>query len=81
MTATLADLRELTRPPSAFAAFQGHFLSTFMTTFNEGFCCCSGNRLFFASWAANKALNLLRASSLEFNASFFLEAGGIKLTD
>ena len=29
MTATLADLRELTRPLSAFAAFQGHFVSTF----------------------------------------------------
>jgi len=29
MTAALADLRELTRPPSAFAAFQGHFSSTF----------------------------------------------------
>jgi len=29
MTATLADLRELTRSLSTFAAFQGHFLSTF----------------------------------------------------
>jgi hypothetical protein len=29
MTAALADLRELTRSPSAFAAFQGHFLSAF----------------------------------------------------
>jgi hypothetical protein len=29
MTATLADLRELTRSLSAFAAFQGHFVSTF----------------------------------------------------
>lgn len=29
MTATLADLRELTRSLSTFAAFQGHFVSTF----------------------------------------------------
>ena len=29
MTATLADLRELTRSLSAFAAFQGHFVSPF----------------------------------------------------
>jgi hypothetical protein len=29
MTATLADLGELTRSLSAFAAFQGHFVSTF----------------------------------------------------
>jgi hypothetical protein len=29
MTATLADLRELTRSLSAFAAFQGHFVSAF----------------------------------------------------
>jgi hypothetical protein len=29
MTASLADRRELARPPSAFAAFQGHFLSAF----------------------------------------------------
>jgi len=29
MTATLANLRELTRSPSAFAAFQFHFVSTF----------------------------------------------------
>src|SRR5579864_4694393 len=29
MTATLADLRELTRFLSAFAAFQGHFASPF----------------------------------------------------
>jgi hypothetical protein len=30
MTTALADLRELTRPPSAFAAFQhDHFLSAF----------------------------------------------------
>ena len=29
MTATLADLRELARALSAFAAFQGHFASTF----------------------------------------------------
>src|ERR1700689_2730946 len=29
MTTTLADLRELTRTLSAFAAFQGHFVSTF----------------------------------------------------
>jgi hypothetical protein len=28
MTATLADLRKLSRSLSAFAAFQGHFLST-----------------------------------------------------
>jgi hypothetical protein len=27
MTASLADRRELARPLSAFAAFQGHFLS------------------------------------------------------
>jgi len=81
MTAKLADLRELTRPPSAFAAFQGHFLSTFMTIFNEGFCCCSGNRIILASWAANKALNLLRASSLESKTSFFLVAGRLILSD
>ena len=29
MSATLTDLRELTRSLSAFAAFQGHFVSTF----------------------------------------------------
>jgi hypothetical protein len=29
VTATLADLRELTRSLSAFAAFQSHFLFTF----------------------------------------------------
>jgi hypothetical protein len=29
MTAVLADLRELTSSPSAFAAFYGHFLSAF----------------------------------------------------
>jgi hypothetical protein len=29
MAATLADLRELTRSLSAFAAFQGHLVSTF----------------------------------------------------
>jgi hypothetical protein len=29
MTATLADLRELTRSRSAFAAFQGHFVFPF----------------------------------------------------
>ena len=33
MTAALADLRELTCQPSAFAAFQqGHFLSAFAVT-------------------------------------------------
>ena len=31
MTATLADLRELTRSLSAFAAFQPHYVSTFTT--------------------------------------------------
>ena len=29
MSAALANLRELTRPPPAFAAFQGQFLSAF----------------------------------------------------
>lgn len=33
--------------------------------------------MFFASCTANRALNLLRASSLEFNTSFFLEAGAL----
>jgi hypothetical protein len=32
MTATLADLREFTRFLSAFAAFQGHFVSTLPAT-------------------------------------------------
>jgi hypothetical protein len=70
MTAALADLRELTRPPSAFAAFQGHFLSAFLTIFNGGFCWCAAARMSLASWAANRALNLLRASSVAFNVYF-----------
>jgi hypothetical protein len=37
MTASLADRRELARPPSAFAAFQGHFLSAF-AAFRPGIC-------------------------------------------
>ena len=44
MTAALADLCELTRPPSAFAAFQGHFfirlaqnaVGSFMVSSNQG---------------------------------------------
>ena len=37
MTAALTNLRELTRPISAFAAFQSHFLSAF-TAFGSGIC-------------------------------------------
>src|ERR1019366_7715425 len=70
MTAALADLRELTRPPSAFAAFQGHFLSAFLTVFNGDSCCCAAARMSLASWAANRALNLFRASSVAFNVYF-----------
>src|ERR1019366_611536 len=62
MTATLADLCELPRPPSAFTTFQGHFLSSFLTLFNGGFCRCAAARVSLASWAAKRALNLLRAS-------------------
>jgi hypothetical protein len=72
MTAALADQRELTRPPSAFTAFQGHFLSAFLTNFNGGFCCSAAVRMSLASWAANRALNLLRASSVAFNVYFLV---------
>jgi hypothetical protein len=34
-------------------------------------------RVFLVSWAGNKAFNLLRPSSLEFKASFFLETQAI----
>jgi hypothetical protein len=37
MTATLADLSQLTRRFSAFTAFYGHFLSTF-AAFRSGIC-------------------------------------------
>jgi hypothetical protein len=37
MTATLADLSQLTRRFSAFTAFYGHFLSTF-GAFRSGMC-------------------------------------------
>jgi hypothetical protein len=70
MTALLADLCELTRPLSAFTAFQGHFVSAFLTIFNGDFCCCLAGRTSLASWTANRALNLLRASSVAFNVYF-----------
>ena len=72
MTALLADLRELTCPLPAFTAFHGHFLSAFLTIFNGGFCCCSAERMSLASWAANRASNLLRARSVAFNVYFLL---------
>ena len=72
MTTTLADLCKLARPPAAFTTFQGHFLSSFLTVFNGGFCRCAAARVSFASWAAKRSLNLLRASSVEFNVYFLL---------
>jgi hypothetical protein len=72
MTAALADLCELACPPSAFAAYQGHFLSAFLTVFNADSCWCAAARMSLASWAANRALNLLRASSVAFNVYFLL---------
>jgi hypothetical protein len=70
MTAALADLGELARPPSTFTAFRAHFLSASLTNFNGGFCCCSATRVSLASWTANRELNLLRASSVVFNIDF-----------
>jgi hypothetical protein len=72
VTATLADLCELTRALCTFAALQGHFLSAFLTIFNGSFLCCSATRMSLASWVANSALNLLRASSVAFNVYFLL---------
>jgi hypothetical protein len=40
--------------------------------FNTGFCSPAATGMSLASWAANRALNLLRASSVEFNVCFFL---------
>jgi hypothetical protein len=61
MTAALADLREFTRWLSTFAAFERHFVSAFLAIFNGGFLCCSTALISLASWAANRALSLMRA--------------------
>jgi hypothetical protein len=43
--------------------------TAFFNAFDAGSRCCAFALLSLASWAANKALNLSRASSLEFNFS------------
>jgi hypothetical protein len=48
------------------------FVDAFMTVFDADFGCFASARVSLASWAANKALNLLRASSVAFNAYFLL---------
>gem|GEM_PF-5596371 len=46
------------------------FVAAFLTGFDADFGCFASARVSLASWAANKALNLLRASSVAFNAYF-----------
>ena len=48
------------------------FVAAFLTGFDADFGCFASARVSLASWAANKALNLLRASSVAFNAYFLL---------
>ncbi len=48
------------------------FVAAFLTVFDADFGCFASARVSLASWAANKALNLLRASSVAFNAYFLL---------
>jgi hypothetical protein len=48
------------------------FVDAFLTVFDADFGCFASARVSLASWAANKALNLLRASSVAFNAYFLL---------
>jgi hypothetical protein len=50
------------------------FVATSLNSLNARFCRSAVKRMFSVSWGANKALNFLRASSSEFNTSFFLEA-------
>jgi hypothetical protein len=57
-------------------AFRTLAKDAFLIVFDAGFCSFVGAYILFASCTANRALNLLRASSLEFNTSFFLDAGG-----
>jgi len=48
------------------------FAVAFMTGVKTGFFRSAPACVTLASWAANKELNLLRASSVEFNVCFFL---------
>jgi hypothetical protein len=56
------------------------FVAAFLNAFEAGFCCSVVTRRFVESWAANRALNLLLAISLEFNTSFFLDARTVLLS-
>jgi hypothetical protein len=49
MSAPLADMREFTCPPAALAAFQGHYFSAFLTTFDGVFRGCLAARISLAS--------------------------------
>jgi hypothetical protein len=46
------------------------FVAGFLAVFNAGFCCGEAALVCLASWSANRALNLLRASSSAFNVYF-----------
>jgi len=48
------------------------FALAFITGFKTGFFRCAAACVALASWAANKELNFLRASSVEFNVCFSL---------
>src|ERR1700733_5018725 len=56
---------------SAYCALE-FFAVAFMTGVTTGFFRCAAAWVTSASWAANKELNLLRASSVEFKVCFFL---------
>src|ERR1035437_4205467 len=56
MSATLADRCELTCPPSAFAAFQGHFSSTFAASSSLS------KKIILATYGETAFRNLVRRS-------------------
>ncbi len=65
------DVKISAFPVSAYCGL-AFFVAAFLTVFDADFGCFASARVSLASWATNKALNLLRASSVAFNAYFLL---------